>query len=344
MVYLRDRSDEHLLRDYVAWRVRNRDWRPETVRVRGSQVRRLGEFFADRGVRLATASHDDYAAYVAHIEDSYRYRTGRRMSNDAVASLIAMCNGLNAYLIDWLEIRQDDPTRKLRRPKIHRRQPRPMPEHDVRRSLIIASADDTLFAQLALVYCNGLRVSDLASVGRHDVTIFDDGTGELYIREGKGGEDRIAPLATGVVDVLRPLLRGGDTGPLFPDRHGRYYSANNLGRRINVFLAEEVGTKFRIHSGRHAFATGLYGFDPNVFRLATLMGHKSVEDTARYTQTNPRDALPGLTDLAEKRLGGVRRRGPRGATAAVVLALAGLLGVGLSVEPRTDHVTVWEAS
>lgn len=285
-----------LLAKYIAWRQRYDDWSQATVQVRKSQLSRLIEYLTDERERsLTTAAHGDLTAWVETYSD---------LTPDALANLISAAKGLYDYLIVELELREDDPTRRLRRPRIRKRDPRPMPEQYVERALQMAVADEVLFAMLALIFCAGLRCGELARIAKADVEPADEaGSGLLWV-QGKGNKTRVVPLSPGLCDVLRPLLRGRP-GPLFPSRFGKHQAPNAVSKKLNTFLREEVGCQHTAHSGRHRFGTDYHGFDPSVFRQAGLMGHASVETTQRYTRVNPKDTVEPMRQLAEHRLGDV---------------------------------------
>ena len=56
------------------------------------------------------------------------------------------------------------------------------------------------FLHVKLIYCAGLRLSECLRLNVHEV----DGTGrKLWIRDGKGGRDRMVPLSEEVLEDLR---------------------------------------------------------------------------------------------------------------------------------------------
>src|SRR5690606_40886489 len=51
-----------------------------------------------------------------------------------------------------------------------------------------------------LIYCAGLRLSECLSITVHDI-LSDEG--KLMVRHGKGGKDRMVPLAPEMIEDLR---------------------------------------------------------------------------------------------------------------------------------------------
>jgi integrase/recombinase XerD len=93
-------------------------------------------------------------------------------------------------------------------------------------------------ALILLAVQTGLRASELTGLTREDIHL---GTGAHVACHGKGRKDRITPLTTTTVTVLRAWLRehpGSPTDPLFPTNRGTPMSSDALQQR----LAHHAGT------------------------------------------------------------------------------------------------------
>jgi integrase/recombinase XerD len=87
-------------------------------------------------------------------------------------------------------------------------------------------------ALLLLAIQTGLRASELTSLTRGDVHL---GVGAHVACTGKGRKDRITPLTTDTVSVLRAWLTeraGHPTDPLFPTNRGTRMSHDALHQRV----------------------------------------------------------------------------------------------------------------
>lgn len=290
------RGDRYLLRDYVEWRRRYQYWRTDvTVSLRTRQLRRLQRWLEAHGLTFVTASYFDLLDFLAQLDGG----------PESLSGMTSAVKGLYEYMVEVLELREDDPARKLRRPRVPRRsederERRAMPIEYVERALTYASAEPEIFAQLTLVFCLGLRCCEVARLDRSDVERLPDGTGRMFVH-GKGLKGRTLPVPESVMSVLAPFLRG--PGPVFPrPSDGRRHTANMVSWRLNRYLHQVCDIEHTAHTGRGVFATTYYQLDPNAYRLARLMGHASIETTALYTRTRPAESLPPLTQLAEARL------------------------------------------
>lgn len=91
--------------------------------------------------------------------------------------------------------------------------------------------------------------------------------------EGKGDKQRIVPLpddlATAVMDVR---------GYLFPGRFGGHVEESYIGDHISRLLPDG----WAAHTLRHRFATTAYAATHDLFVVAELLGHESVETTEHY--------------------------------------------------------------
>lgn len=155
------------------------------------------------------------------------------------------------------------------------------------------------------LYSMGLRLGEGLGLTVHDI----DSTGmQVHIRDGKGGKDRLIPLPTSVLYALRsywkthhhpllifPGLGNGRNSPM--DRGGIQKALKQVLRdcRINKHISP--------HSLRHCFATHLLEQGLDLRSLQHLLGHASLNTTARYTQLTPlkqKDTIAALNLLSSK--------------------------------------------
>jgi len=168
----------------------------------------------------------------------------------------------------------------------------------------------TLCTMLALAYCTGLRLGEIAALTLADVHL-DDGT--IEIRDTKFFKSRRLPLAPGVIGLLSQYLEAraaasASTAPeagLFwsPLRRHRY--SYSMISKLLVSVIRRAGLKPdpgrrgpRIHDLRHAFVAHRMlqwyrdGVDvqSRLPHLATYLGHKDIRSTLVYLHVT-RDLL-----------------------------------------------------
>jgi integrase/recombinase XerD len=161
---------------------------------------------------------------------------------------------------------------------------------------------------LQVAYGCGLRLSELLHLR---VTDIDSARMVLHVRQGKGAKDRLVPLSLRLLQELRAywLLCRPRTW-LFPGQTADgTMTASNIQRRFGR-LVQQVGlTKpCSMYTLRHSYATHLLEAGVDLLTLKALLGHTSLQTTARYlhVSTQRLQHLPSLLDL----LGLPRPTGP----------------------------------
>ena len=151
----------------------------------------------------------------------------------------------------------------------------------------------------------GLRLSEGLNLTIHDI---DSHTMQVHIREAKGGKDRLVPLPQRTLHALRnhwqthrharlifPGLGNGVNSPM--DKGG-------IQKAIKQVLREcQINKLISPHSLRHCFATHLLEQGLDLRSLQVLLGHASLNTTARYTQLTQlkqHDAAVAINKLTDK--------------------------------------------
>jgi integrase/recombinase XerD len=136
------------------------------------------------------------------------------------------------------------------------------------------------------LYCMGLRLSEGLNLTIHDI---DSHTMQVHIREAKGGKDRLVPLPKRTLDALRNHWQTHrHTRLIFPGLGNGFNSPMDKGgiqKAIKQVLREcQINKLISPHSLRHCFATHLLEQGLDLRSLQVLLGHASLNTTARYTQ------------------------------------------------------------
>ena len=208
--------------------------------------------------------------------------------------ILAAVRGFHKFLA--LEgIRQDDPTGRIRPPKLPKRLPKALSQDQVVELLAAAgpepddeSADLIRLrdrAILELMYSTGARVSEVVALDLDEV----DDSGLLRVR-GKGSKERIVPVGSFAARSLNSYLVR--TRPELARLRGeRALFLNKLGGRLSRQsiweIIQKAGRACNLevspHSLRHSFATHLIEGGADVRVVQELLGHASVATTQIYT-------------------------------------------------------------
>lgn len=165
--------------------------------------------------------------------------------------------------------RSDDPSLDVPRVKKPHAHPRPCPDRYIAAAMEMATTSERLMIRLG-AEC-GLRRGEIARVHSDDVVA--DNAGRSLIVRGKGDKQRIVPLPDDLVGIIMDAR-----GYLFPGRFGGHVEESYIGDHISRLLPDG----YAAHTLRHRFATTAYAATHDLFVVAELLGHESVETTEHY--------------------------------------------------------------
>jgi len=203
----------------------------------------------------------------------------------------------------WCEI---NPADGITPPRQAKRLPRTLPPEQtdmlMRPTDAVGDVRDT--ALLAVMYGCGLRVSEAVGL---DIADVDMRAAELRVH-GKGGKERVVPLADGVMRLLAAYLQqrlrqGEDANEsaVFLNRRGGRLSPRSVQRMLKKrALSAGADTAATPHRLRHSFATHLLAGGVDLRAIQELLGHSSLATTERYTHLDI-DKLTGIYDQAHPR-------------------------------------------
>ncbi len=248
---------------------------------------RYQEFLDASNADEISASSNQLAEFAAHL-----VTLGLKASSNA--RILAAVRGFHKFLL--LEnLRTDDPTVKLRPPRLGKRLPKSLtqdqviallkasgPEPDEESTDLIRLRDRAI---LELMYSTGTRVSEVVDLDLDEV----NDSGLLRVR-GKGSKERIVPIGSFASRSLnaylvraRPTLAAMRGEPaLFLNKRGGRLSRQSIWEIIQK-SGDACGVAVSPHSLRHSFATHLIEGGADVRVVQELLGHASVATTQIYT-------------------------------------------------------------
>ncbi|KHK99106.1 recombinase XerC [Microbacterium mangrovi] len=252
--------------------------------------RDLGQYLAwldAQGVDdVAAVTPEQVSAFIAE-----RAGAEPRPASSSLARLQSSVRGMHRFILRE-GIVDDEPTKRLRPPKLPQRLPKALTIDEVQRLLDAPDPETPAGirdrALLELLYATGARVSEAVSLDLDDVT-----HGDILRVRGKGDKERIVPLGSYARDAIdtylvrvRPGLaaRGRATSKLFLGMRGA-----PLSRQSAWLVIQEAAERAHLtshvspHTLRHSFATHLLQGGADVRVVQELLGHASVATTQIYT-------------------------------------------------------------
>jgi len=146
---------------------------------------------------------------------------------------------------------------------------------------------DSLLVELALK--TGMRRAELANLEPRDIH-----SDFLMVVKGKGGKDRVIPLARSTAQRLQNFIRD-----MKPDEKVFKLKAPCISNKIRQFAKKAGLGDFHTHTMRHKFATDLLEKGANIRAVQELLGHENLATTQVYlsvTDLGLRQAVQLLDD------------------------------------------------
>lgn len=244
-----------------------RNFVPATQREYIRAVKKLAAFLK-RSPDTATA--DDLRAFQVHLSESGA-KPG--VINATVTALRFFFN---------VTVGKPETTRLLAFVYEPRKLPRVLPPEDVLRMLEVTQSPKSK-AMLSVAYGAGLRAMEVVTL---KVASIDSQRMLIRVEQGKGRRDRSAMLSPQLLELLRDWYRiARPRIYLFP---GRDKVSPMTPRQFNRIVHEAarlagLPTWVSPHTLRHSFATHLLEQNIDVRVIQVLLGHASLDSTARYT-------------------------------------------------------------
>jgi integrase/recombinase XerD len=259
-----------------------------TLESYGRDLQQCALFLKAKNVELQKAE-------ASHLRDYMIFLHDQGMKSASIARHLSALKQFYLFLVSD-QIREDNPTSVIERPKPALSLPKILSEEEVKSLLETAHQDESaegkrLLTLLEILYATGLRVSEL--IGLHYDSISSDG--EVLIVRGKGDKERMVPLSSYALKALNAYLKErsaflkpgqsaskwlfpsyGTTGKLTRQRFGQLLK--DLALRCNL-----DPKKISPHVVRHAFATHLLNHGADLISLQNMLGHADISTTQIYT-------------------------------------------------------------
>lgn len=134
------------------------------------------------------------------------------------------------------------------------------------------------YAICRVLFDSGLRVGELVALNRSSIR------GRQFTVIGKSKDPRVVFLTPRALDAVEKYLKSRK------DRNPALFLSAKTGARISVATVQEIfrnisrrcGISAHPHMARHSFATKLLRNKVDIFYIAQLLGHQSLDTTKQY--------------------------------------------------------------
>jgi len=250
-------------------------------------------------VGLAQSTQDRYLYVVTHLQKYYDKSPDKLSEEEIRGYLLYLLNDKkfspNSYNVHIYALRffycvtLRQPLRKLDLPrtKVTYKLPDILNSDEVQE--IIKATDNIKYRTLLItIYGTGLRMSEALNLRMKDI---DSHRMTLHIRNAKGGKDRYVILSPVVHQALQRYWKACRfVDYVFPSKNNQHkpLTSNSVSRVFKSSKARAgVTKKGGVHSFRTAFATHLLESGADIFAIKELLGHASIQSTARYLEFVP---------------------------------------------------------
>lgn len=226
-------------------------------------------------------------------------RGKQRSSTTVVRYLSSLSHLFTVAVKEWGWL-TENPMQKVSKPRISNNRVRFLSD-DERVRLLEAckkSRNPYLYTVVILALSTGMRYSEIMKLSYEDV---DCDLGIITLKETKNGEVRSIPLVELPLILVKEHIqkRSKTSALLFP-------SPNNSSKPIDIRSAWEKAAKeagisnFRFHDLRHTTASYLAMNGHSLLDIATLLGHKDLQMTKRYSHLSQEHKKKMVATLTQK--------------------------------------------
>jgi len=168
------------------------------------------------------------------------------------------------------------------------RMPKPLPKHLRDEEVMVLfdvmgkARDRAMFK--VMLRC-GVRVEEVANLQLRDLDLKRN---RIFVRNGKGGKDRVVYVSSdareAIIEYLR-VRRPSRAKRIFLVEKGPYtgkpISVRGIQKRLEYY-AKESGVRVSCHQLRHTMATQMLNAEAEVTTIQELLGHNGISTTERY--------------------------------------------------------------
>ncbi len=213
------------------------------------------------------------------------------LSKRSVTRHLSAIRRFHRFLKDE-DLAQSDPADDIDSPQLRRSLPHCLSNDEVERLLDAPqretqnAARDT--AILELFYACGLRISELANLPLHDVSLEESA---VRVR-GKGAKVRLVPLGRRAIQRLHAWLEEREAGTVRDDALFLGAKGRRMGRatvwKLVKYYARAAGIEQNVtpHMLRHSFATHLLDNGADLRAVQEMLGHADIGTTQIYTHVS----------------------------------------------------------
>ncbi len=255
--------------------------------------------FSPNTIRNYLAVNSDFFEFIKkpideiETSDVKLYLSHLLQDKKSAASTVSLAR--SAILFLFTEV-LDKPLKSIKTPKIPKKLPVVATKDELSAVFDTLPLKSRLLVQL--IYAAGLRVSEVVTLTVNDLEIAE---GHGWVRDGKGGKDRLFIIPEGLGNEIQKYLakRKISSGFVFPGREDRRMTTRNVQKIVKEAVKRaQITKKLSPHKLRHSFATHLLESGNDIRIIQELLGHANLQTTQIYTHVT-KTTLKGVKSPLE---------------------------------------------
>lgn len=272
-------SNERLLNEFLRHLQVELDYSNNTI---NSYKLDIKQYFKLIDKALKDITKDDIASYLAYFNENFTTATYSRK----ISSLKSFYKFLNEeyQILNLFET--------IQIPKGEKKLPQYFTQQELFK-LLDSIENKTKIdirdkAMLELLYCSGMRISELLNLEEKDLKL----TEKFVIVIGKGSKQRMIPINDHAIQALKNYLKikieflHVPNNTLFVNAQGRKMTRQGFTKILKT-RAKLVGINdISAHKLRHSIATHLLQNGANLKAIQQFLGHENITTTEIYTHIN----------------------------------------------------------
>lgn len=285
-------EEASLVANYLA----QHDFSPHTRRAITNDLRKFVRWFNE-------ANREPFVAKRVTLRDvtdcrNYQFRDRRQAVASVNRWLVTIRRVFN-WMVEQGNV-SSNPAKKVKELKRQQLAPKGLDRSEVRKLLreIELRGDVRANAIFHLMLYTGCRVSDVANLEVADL-LLGERFGSVIFRHGKGGKQRSVPVPITPRRILQAYLDVRPTAASSKVFIGERGAITDRGiRALCRKYSALIGIRLHPHLLRHSFAKQFLADNSNdLVSLAQVLGHESLNTTARYSQRNEEQLSSAVANL-----------------------------------------------
>jgi integrase len=253
-------------KEYLAWSKTNK--KPSSYDREISSMRRLDREFGGKVFQEITTWQIE----------KWKAKRKEEVKPATVNHELALLKHMYIKEVEWGKCREN-PAKKVRLLKGEVKRVRYLMPDKVQ--TLLSNCVDHLRPIVTVALHTGMRKGELLGL-RWDQVNFDQGI--ITLLDTKNHERRDVPINETVKATLKGIARKGD----YVFCNGEEKPFGRVHRSFHTALKKSGIEDFKFHDLRHCFASALVMAGEDLYTVAELLGHKSLEMTKRYAHLSPK--------------------------------------------------------